>query len=146
MEVPTAAVDYVAEQVGAADPSKVKEYLRRRPTRFEHQREIAAAYGYIDFAAAERELVRWIDDRAWTSGDGPMALFNAAVGWLRERKVLLPAVSTLTRLVAQVRSQATDRLYERLSALVSAEQAGLLEELLDVPDGHRYGPRVAAGR
>jgi hypothetical protein len=137
LDVPTEAVDYVAVQVGAADPSVAKEYLRRRPTRFEHQREIAQAYGYTDFAGAEPDLTRWIDDRAWTTGDGPKALFDAAVGWLRERKVLLPAVSTLARLVARVRAQATDRLHQRLSDLVSADQARLLEDLLDVPDGSR---------
>jgi TnpA family transposase len=138
LDVPTEAVDYVAEQVGAADPSVVKGYLRREKTRFEHQWEIARAYSYTDFAVAEPDLIRWVDDQAWTSGDGPKALLDAAVGWLRERKVLLPAVSTLARLVAQVRGQATDRLHERLSALVSADQARLLEGLLDVPEGSRF--------
>lgn len=95
LEVPTEAVDYIAGQVGAADPSAAKGYLRREKTRFEHQWEIARAYGYSDFAGAEPDLVRWIDDRAWTTGDGPKAIFDATVGWLRERKVLLPAVSTL---------------------------------------------------
>ncbi|MET8351578.1 Tn3 family transposase [Micromonospora sp. NPDC005206] len=138
LDVPTEAVDYVAVQVGAADPSVAKEYLRRRPTRFEHQREIAQAYGYTDFAGAEPDLTRWIDDRAWTTGDGPKALFNAAVGWLRERKVLLPAVSTLARLVARVRAQATDRLHQRLSDLVSAFQARLPEDLLETVDKAAY--------
>ncbi len=138
LEVPTEAVDYIAGQVGAADPSVAKGYLRREKTRFEHQWEIAEAYGYRDFAGAELDLVRWIDDRAWTTGDGPKAIFDAAVGWLPERKVLLPAVSTLARLVAQGRAQATDRLHQRLSDLVSADQARLLEDLLDVPDGSRF--------
>jgi hypothetical protein len=68
LDVPTEAVDYVAVQVGAADPSVAKEYLRRRPTRFEHQREIAQAYGYTDFAGAEPDLTRWIDDRRGPPG------------------------------------------------------------------------------
>jgi Domain of unknown function (DUF4158) len=103
LDVPTEAIDYIAGQVAVGDPSVAKEYLRREKTRFEHQWEITREYGYSDFATAEPDLVRWIDDRAWTTGDGPKALFDAAVGWLRERKVLLPAVSTLARLVAQVR-------------------------------------------
>ena len=99
LDVPTAVVDYVAVQVGADDPSCVKRYLERRSTRFEHQDEIARVYGYREFSAGERELVAWLDDQAWTTGDGPKALFGAAVGWLREGKVLLPGVSTLGELV-----------------------------------------------
>jgi len=70
-DVPTAVVDFVAEQVGAADASCLKSYLSRRSTRFEHAEEITAAYGYREFAEAEQELVRWLDDRAWTTGEGP---------------------------------------------------------------------------
>ncbi|AEV85113.1 transposase [Actinoplanes sp. SE50] len=69
--MPTEPVDHVAGQVGAADASVVKGYLRRRLTRFEHQWEIVREYGYTDFADAEPDLVRWIDDRAWTTGDSP---------------------------------------------------------------------------
>jgi len=77
-DVPTEVVDYVAEQVGAADASCLKGYLARWSTRFEHAAEIVAGYGYRDFADAEADLVRWLDDRAWTTGDGPKALFEGA--------------------------------------------------------------------
>lgn len=63
-DVPAEVVAYVAEQVGAAEPSCLDGYLDRRATRFEHTAEIVAAYGYRDFATAERELVQWLDDRA----------------------------------------------------------------------------------
>ncbi|WP_460959975.1 DUF4158 domain-containing protein [Parasphingorhabdus pacifica] len=38
-------------------------------------------------------MSEWLDARAWTTGDGPKALFDAAVGWLREREVLLPGAT-----------------------------------------------------
>ncbi len=66
-----------------------------------------------------------------------MCLFERGAAWLRERKVLLPGVSTLTRLVSEVRSGANDRLY---SMLVDAAGPALileLEELLRVEDGSR---------
>lgn len=62
--------------------------MARRSTRFEHTAELAAEYGYRDFTVAEAELAQWVDDRAWTTGDGPKALFDGAVAWLRERQVV----------------------------------------------------------
>jgi len=37
----------------------------------------------------------WVSALAWTTGDGPHLLFGAAVGWLRERLVLLPGATSL---------------------------------------------------
>lgn len=71
VEVPTPAVDYVARQLEVADPSCLKAYARREKTRLEHQWEIARVYGYRDFASAEAELAKWVEDRAWTTGEGP---------------------------------------------------------------------------
>lgn len=102
LEVPVEAVDYLAEQVGVADPSCVKAYGEREKTRLEHQWEITRVYGYTGFPAAQPDLAGWIDHRAWTSDEGPRALFAAAVGWLREQKVLLPGLMVLARLVAGV--------------------------------------------
>jgi hypothetical protein len=78
-DVPAEVVAYVAEQVAAADASCLDGYLDRRATRFEHAAEIVAAYGYRDFGGAEADLVRWLGDRAWTTGEGPTALLDGAV-------------------------------------------------------------------
>ena len=81
---------------------------------------------------------RWLDDEAWTTGDGPKALFHAAVAWLREHTVLLlPGVTTLTELVGGVRQAAEDRLYDTLAAAVTTEQARSLEATPEVPEGRR---------
>ena len=153
LDVPTVVVDYLADQLGIADPSCAKQYMERRSTRFEHAEEIKTAYGLRDFASAEAELVAWVDARAWTTGDGPKAIFTDATVWLREHGVLLPGVSTLTRLVAQVRDAATARLWDTLSALATQEQRRTLGLLLVVPAGARVsdlerwrqGPSRASG-
>ena len=111
LDVPRAVLGCVAAQIGATDPSCVKRYTERDKTRLEHQWEIAGVHGFASFASAEAALVRWLDDEAWTTGDGPRALFYAAVAWLRQGKVLLPGVTTLVELVATVRQAAEDRLY-----------------------------------
>ncbi|UWP78496.1 DUF4158 domain-containing protein [Dactylosporangium fulvum] len=44
LDVPTVIVDYVASQVGVADPSCVKAYLERAKTKLEHHRRHVPAY------------------------------------------------------------------------------------------------------
>ena len=57
--------------------------------------------------------------------------------WLRERKVLLPGVTTLVRLVARVRDETTHRLWRMLEALLTPAQRRVLDRLLEVPPGMR---------
>ncbi len=49
LDVPTAVLNFVAEQLAIADPSCVKGYLTRRSTRFEHAAEITRERGYREF-------------------------------------------------------------------------------------------------
>lgn len=88
---------------------------------------------WSQFNDLEADLVAWMDARAWTTGDGPRALFGAAVAWLIERKVLLPGVSVLASLVARVRDLADQRLWDTIAALLSDDQRQILEALL-APD------------
>ena len=103
IDVPAEVVDYVAAQLRISDPSCIKAYSERDATHREHAGEIQRVHGYRDFAELEGEFTGWLDARAWTTGDGPKALFDSAIGWLIGRKVLLPGVTTLARLVGRVR-------------------------------------------
>ena len=64
----------------------------------------------------EAELAVFAGRRARVTGDDPKAISADAVGWFRDRDVLLPGVSRLARLVARERGAATQRLRERLYA------------------------------
>jgi hypothetical protein len=154
LEVPGVVLDYLAGQLEIADVSCVARYMERRTTRFEHVEEIKLAGGLRDFTEVARELEDWVDARAWTTSDGPKAIFNDAIGRLVDRGVLLPGVTTLARLVARVRDEATQRLWDKLAGLLTARQCRLLERLLKVPDGGRFsdlerwrrGPAKPSGR
>jgi hypothetical protein len=154
LEVPSVVLDYLAGQLGIADPSCVARYMERRTTRFEHAEEIMRARGLRDFTEVTRKLEDWVDARAWTTSDGPKAIFNDAIGWLLERDVLLPGVTTLARLVARVRDEAIERLWDTLAGLLTVRQCRVLERLLKVPDGGRFsdlerwrrGPAKPSGR
>lgn len=58
-----------------------------------------------------RRFRTFLHGRAWTHLEGPKALFDHAVGWLRRNRVLLPGVSVLARQVSEVRKVADKRLH-----------------------------------
>ncbi|MGH4007657.1 MAG: DUF4158 domain-containing protein [Pseudonocardiaceae bacterium] len=116
----------------------MKTYLERANTKWEHRREICGVDGWREFASVREELTRWIDHRAWTTGSGPKAIFDGVIAWLRQRQVLLPAVKELERLVSRVVGEAHARLWSTLADLLTAQQARLLLDLLEVPEDRRF--------
>ncbi|MER6599727.1 Tn3 family transposase [Streptomyces parvus] len=142
LDVPWSVVEYLAEQLGIEDPSCVKRYSERSKTAYEHAWEIRDAYGYHQFEDHEwgRKFRAFLHGRAWTHAEGPVALFNQAVGWLRRNRVLLPGASVLAKQVAAVRSVTEKRLYATVAGAARRADASLpgdLVALLEVPEGRR---------
>jgi hypothetical protein len=106
-------VEFVAEQIGI-DADVFAEYGRRGQTVYEHSWQIRELLGYRDFAEAEAEVRRHVAARAWSTTDGPRALFDRAVVYMLKERVLLPGITVLTRLVGEVRRQENLRLYSLL--------------------------------
>lgn len=136
VDVPGEVGDCIAAQLDVA-ASCLAVYAQREKTRLEHQWEVAREFGYREFGEVERELAGWVDDRAWTTGESPITIFTDAIRWLRERRVLLPGVTTLARIVARERDAATLRVWSELAQCATAAQGRSLPRLLDVPDGAR---------
>ncbi|OHV28661.1 hypothetical protein BCD49_37730 [Pseudofrankia sp. EUN1h] len=84
LDVPSSVVEHLAAQLGIDDASCVTRYTERRRTVYDHAWEIRDAYGYHPFEDAEwgRKFRSFLHGRAWTHAEGPVALFNQAVGWL----------------------------------------------------------------
>lgn len=117
---------YLAEQLEIADPSCVKSYADREKTRFEHAWEIQRREGLVSFAQVEADLLAWIADQAWMTGDGPKSLIAGAVDWLRTRNALLPGITTLERLVTDGKQDADRRLWAQLTGGEAGQLLGLL--------------------
>ncbi len=111
--VPASVVQYVGCQLGITNDDCLSRYMERPGTHHEHAAEIRQAYGYRDFTAQPEHyrLVRWLYVRSWVSAERLSILFDLATCWLVERKILLPGVTTLTRLIAQLRDRAAARLW-----------------------------------
>ncbi|MEV1245495.1 Tn3 family transposase [Nonomuraea sp. NPDC049750] len=107
LAVPWPVVDHLAEQLGIGDASQVKKYAERPKTTYEHAWMIRDAYGYHAFddtsSWSDRQLTRqfrtFLHGRAWTHAEGPVALFEQSVAWLRRHRVLLPGVTVLEHLM-----------------------------------------------
>jgi TnpA family transposase len=141
-EVPAGVVAHVAAQLGINDPGCLARYGERPATVWEHAAEIKRRYGYRYFTDQPDhfQLVRWLYTRAWLSAERRSVLFDLATAWLVERKVLLPGVSVLARLIARVRDRAATRLWHLLARLPDAAQRERLAALLVVPEGARMTP------
>src|SRR5450755_2255358 len=151
--VPAGVVAFACEQLGIADPSCLGAYAERSKTAYEHQWEIRRECGYREFAAGERDLRTFVAARAWACEDGPRALFDRAVLWLIEHRVLLPGITVLARLVAEVRAREHERVHELLAGAVPEGLADRHEALLVVEgarrsplDRLRTGPTNLSGR
>ncbi|MGP3920991.1 Tn3 family transposase [Nonomuraea sp. 10N515B] len=143
LEVPWPVVEYLAEQLDIADPSWVKAYTRRKQTAYEHAWEIRDAYGYKVYEDHEmgRKFRTFLHGRAWIHAEGPVALFDHAVGWLRRHRVLLPGVHVLARQVSEVRKAAESRLHATVAKAtrqVDPALPGQLLALLEIPEGKRW--------
>ena len=105
--VPAGVLRHVVSQLGVSATPDLQLY-RDGEIRWDHAAAIRRIYGYRNFTdpPAYFHLVRWLYTRAWLSAERPSLLFDLATARLVERKVLLPGVTVLARLVAQVRDRA----------------------------------------
>lgn len=139
INVPPGVIDYVRRQLEISDISSLPEYIEREATKLEHTAEIRSIYTYKDFNDPpwRFRLSRWLYTRIWLSNERPSHLFDLATHWLIQRKVLLPGISTLTRMIAQFRDRAILKAWQRLANLPNKNQRQQLEDLLTVPKGKR---------
>jgi TnpA family transposase len=140
-EVPNGVIVHLAQQLKILDWTCLKEYSKSQ-TWWDHATEIRQHFSYRDFheQPGHWRLIRWLYGRAWAGAESPSILFDVTTAWLVERKILLPGVTVLERLVARVREQATQRTWRILSRLPNSQQIAKLEALLIQPEKSWYTP------
>lgn len=130
---------FVARQLKIRSVAVLADYAQRDTTKREHTALIRKQYGYREFGDPPWtfRLSRLLFTRAWISNERPSLMFDFATAWLIQNKILLPGASTLSRLIAEIRERAANRMWQRLSSLPTDEQKAKLETLLQVPEGMR---------
>jgi hypothetical protein len=140
-DVPVGVIAHLAAQLNVPPTTDLSTY-QNGDARWDHAIEIRQRFGYRDFTEQPEHfrLVRWLYTRAWLSAERPSVLFDLATARLVERKILLPGVTTLTRLVAAVRDRSAQQLWRTLAELPDRAVRQHLEDLLVVPVGGRQTP------
>ena len=138
-EVPPGVIAYLARQLYIDQLSGFLIY-RQSETRWDHAAEIRGHCGFREYSAASIQfrLNRWLYALCWTGTDRPCMIFDRATSWLIAHKVLLPAVTTLERHVAKLRSRVDDRPLKMIGTGLNADARRKLESLLtDSEHGHQ---------
>jgi TnpA family transposase len=110
--------------------------------RWRHGPRIRDHYGYRVFSdpGVAFRLHRFMYALCWTGTDRPSVLFDAAVTWLLESKVMLPGLSVLERDIARVRTRVAAHVHRRLVARLTPEQRTRLDTLVAVAGDGRQSP------
>jgi Domain of unknown function (DUF4158) len=122
---------FVAGELALA-PTVMEAYAQRQATVSAHQEQIRLHLGFRAFGPTEREtLSQFLRDEALHL-DHLAALVAPAEAFLRDRQVLLPALSTLRRLAAEQRDWTRQLVATRMMALLPTELPARLDALLPV--------------
>lgn len=135
--VSDAVLTYIAKQIGS-DPEVFPLYAQREPTRREHLEEIRQAYGYRNFTIPEyRSLSNNMLKYALENGNA-IYLIRTAIDELRKQKIILPAMTTIERVVWEARQRAEDKIFKMLVSSLTSGQVEKLDRILSpMPESNK---------
>lgn len=129
--VPEAVLFYIAAQLNL-DPKIIIEYSQRSTTRREHLAEIQKKFGFYTFdRSTYKELSKWLLPFAMSTDKG-IALVEILVDEMRSRKIVIPAIYMVERLVWEVRNRAQKLVDLELTNSLTSFQKVALDKLLVV--------------
>jgi hypothetical protein len=135
--IPDRVVAFISRQVGIEEDA-LGGYAARIATRYLHSSTLQDLYGFRPFTRHLRaELVDTLVTAAMGMMDGGM-LASALVEEMRRRQIIIPGITVVERLCADILVEAERRALQRLTEGLSREQVRRLDALCDlVPETHR---------
>lgn len=132
-DVPPAIVACLRSQLGLDEHINLAGYFEAR-TFERHVSSIKACCGlthFADDASIRFRLTRWLYAQCWARDERPGVLVLQSADWLLERRVILPGVTTLERLVGRVRERAQLQLWHRVVGGLSSQQRQHIQAFFD---------------
>ncbi|MEK4924924.1 Tn3 family transposase [Cytobacillus sp. FSL R5-0569] len=129
-EIPDFLLDYLAKQLDI-EPGVFSLYARRGNTLWDHLKEIRKEYGFTTFTTSDyRRLLKYLFKLALENGNA-IHLIRAALDELRRSKIILPAITTIERVVWEARHRAEERIYRQIHVSLTSYQKQKLDKLIE---------------
>ena len=134
-DIPSEAVSYLAEQLGAKQPDLTELSLGGRSKR-RHRADILEYLGFQRLKASDRAtLISWVKTDLCPTGKSVAAMVEQIFQWCRDRKTIRPAPDEIERIVRSERHRFLEGWLDRLTSRLSDETSRLMEASLSDPDG-----------
>lgn len=131
LEIVDELVLFTSAQLGI-EAGELEGYARRQPTLSQHRERVCEHLGLERLGPAQlAQLESYVFEQAAVL-DARRALEGRARAYLLEQRVLLPADSTLTRIVGEQRERARQRIFERVVVGLPPRFQTRLDALLEV--------------
>lgn len=130
--IPDKVINYVAKQL-QVDPIEFKQYSEREQTKHEHMEEIRKHYGFSNFSAQSYRVISQALLPHAIENSNALFLIRMTLEEMRKQKIILPAMTTIERLVWETRRRAEEKVYKSLYKPLSQWQKQQLEKLIDTP-------------
>lgn len=129
-EIPNFLLDYLAKQLNI-EPGVFSLYARRENTLWDHLKEIREEYGFTSFTTNHyRRFLKYLYKLALEKGN-TVHLIREALDEMRRSKIILPAITTIERVVWEARHRAEERIYRQIHTALSSYQKQKLDKLIE---------------
>ncbi len=127
--IPDSVIHYISKQIGT-NPSSLSHYPQRENTLWDHLKEIRSEYDFVTFTLKEyRMTFKYLHQITLENGDA-IHLLHECVDFLRKNKIILPAITTLERMVWEARAMAEKKLFNTGNQSLTIMQKEKLEEII----------------
>lgn len=130
--IPETILKYIANQIGSV-PRALKYYSLREGTYREHIKEIKDIYRYISFSQNEHTILSKHITNLALENDDTLFLIDKSICFLRENKIILPAITTIEGLVWAAKENAESTVIETITCSLSDKQRKKLDEIVFLP-------------
>lgn len=137
--LPDDVLKFIAKQIDVS-PNEYKHYAQRVATRNEHLDELRQHYGYLNLSLHTFRLIsQRALKRALENGNTDF-LIRSTIDEFRRLKVILPAMTTIEKIVWEARNRAEEKIFKKTISELSEYQKQQLDRLLDVNSKHQKTP------